>query len=133
MNFQGKVLVADDEPHLRKFVAKLMGQLGSPTVLEAANGEEAVAIFKRERPRLVLLDVNMPVLDGLEALKAMIEADPDALVVMLTSLANRQTVEDTVRLGAAGYIRKDMPREQIIEQLKEILTDEFGDSAGASA
>ena len=69
MNFQGTILLIDDEPHIRKYVGLILRQLGAPTLVEASNGEEGVAAYLRENPDLVLLDVNMPIMDGIETLK----------------------------------------------------------------
>ena len=132
MNFKGKILLVDDEAHIRKFVSLLMRSIGSPVVVEAANGEEALAVYASARPDLVLLDVNMPRLDGLQTLKALRAQDPDCVVVMLTSLINRQTVEECVRLGAAGYLRKDTPREEITAHLQRIIADCFTEETPAS-
>ena len=93
MPFTGKILLVDDEPHVRKYVGLLARGLGSPVIFEAANGEDALAIYARESPDLVLLDVNLPGMDGVQILSAILAQDPDAVVVMLTSLANRQTIE----------------------------------------
>ncbi len=126
MNFNGKILITDDEPHIRKFIGLVVRRLGQPVILEAGNGQDAVALYQKEKPDLVLMDVNMPVLDGVEAL-AMIKAiDPEALVVMLTSLTNRQTVEACARLGAIDYLRKDIPRDEMIAQLTHLIGDSFG-------
>ncbi|HYC73134.1 MAG TPA: response regulator transcription factor [Opitutaceae bacterium] len=125
MSFSGKVLVVDDEAHIRKFVSLVVKSLGQPTVVEAANGEEAVQAYAREQPDLVLLDVNMPRIDGLQALQQLRRQDPDCVVVMLTSLVNRQTVDECLRLGAAGYLRKDTPRQEIADELRRIIAETF--------
>jgi CheY-like chemotaxis protein len=126
MTFRGKILLVDDEPHVRKFVGLIVRGLGAPTLLEAANGREAIDLYRREAPDLVLLDVNMPHLDGLATLRELRELDPEAVVVMLTSLANRQTVEECAELGATDYLRKDTPRAEITEKLASILAVVFG-------
>ena len=127
MTFRGKVLLIDDEAHIRKFVGLILRKCGSPTVIEAADGAAALALFEQHQPDLVLLDVNMPVMDGLQTLERLMQLDPDAVVVMLTSLTNRQTVEECLRLGAADYIRKDTPREEMVGQLQRIIQECFGD------
>lgn len=121
MNFTGTVLLVDDESHIRKYVGLILKQLGVATTIEASNGQDAVATYERERPDLVLLDVNMPIMDGLETLKKLREIDPDCVVIMLTSLANRQTIEQAAELGATNYIRKDTPREEIAKALTETI------------
>jgi CheY-like chemotaxis protein len=121
MKLEGKVLVVDDEAHIRKFVSLMIQSLGDPIVLEAANGTAALQIYEREQPNLVLLDVNMPRVDGLQTLRNLKRVDPACTVVMLTSLVNRQTVEECLRLGASGYLRKDNPPDEMTAQLKKIL------------
>jgi CheY-like chemotaxis protein len=133
MNFTGKVLVVDDEAHIRKYVGLLVKSLGHPTVVEAPDGEAALQAYAREQPDLVLLDVNMPRLDGVQTLRALRQQDPDCLVVMLTSLVNRQTIEECLKLGAAGYIRKDTPQEETRTQLATIITDCFGEEPPPAA
>jgi len=126
MNFSGKILLVDDEAHIRKYVSLILKQLGVTALLEAGNGEDALAIYQRERPDLVLLDVNMPIMDGLETLRRLRASDPESIVVMLTSLANRQTIEEAATLGAANYIRKDTPKEEIAAALTETIEACFG-------
>ena len=125
MAFNGKILLVDDEPHIRKFVGLLLKQLGSPTIIEAANGQEALALYQQERPDLVLLDVNMPGLDGLATLRKLRELDPEVVVIMLTSLANRQVVEGAADLGACLYIRKDTPKDEMLKMLRETIETVF--------
>jgi len=117
MAFNGKVLLVDDEIHIRKFVGLLLKQLGPVSIVEASNGQEAIARYQQERPDLVLMDVNMPVLDGIGALRALREIDPDVIVIMLTSLASRQIVEEAADLGAVNYVRKDTPKDELLSVL----------------
>lgn len=125
MAFTGKILLVDDEAHVRKYVGLIIRQLGSPTIVEASNGKEAVEKYQVEKPDLVLLDVNMPVQDGLQTLKQISEIDPDCVVVMLTSLASRDVVSQAVQLGAANYVRKDTPKEQILATLQQTIAECF--------
>ncbi|MBX7123797.1 MAG: response regulator [Opitutaceae bacterium] len=126
MKFDGKILLVDDEAHVRKFVGLIARTLGSPTLIEASNGAEALEVYQRERPDLVLLDVNMPILDGIGTLRELKKIDPDAVVIMLTSLANRQTVEESLELGASNYLRKDTPKDEIVTRLHDTLQTIFG-------
>lgn len=121
MNFNGMILLVDDEPHIRKYVGLILKQIGQPVIIEAGNGQEGVAAYQRDNPDLVLLDVNMPIMDGIETLKKLKEVDPNCVVIMLTSLANRSTVEQALELGAANYIRKDTPKEEIAKSLSETI------------
>ena len=125
MNFSGKVLLVDDEAHIRKYVAQILKTLGTPTIVEASDGDEAIAAYQKDRPDLVLLDVNMPFKGGLDTLRELKAIDPGAIVIMLTSLTNRQTVEQSHALGAEHYLRKDTPREEIAQALAEIIAASF--------
>jgi len=125
MTFNGKILLADDEAHIRKFVGLLLRKVGHPTLVEARDGQEAVEAYARENPDLVLLDVSMPVLDGIQALDRIRRADAEAVVIMLTSLTNRQTIEDCLRLGAVGYLRKDLPHPELLAELQRLIAENF--------
>jgi two-component system chemotaxis response regulator CheY len=132
MNFTGKVLLTDDEAHIRKFIGLVLKRLGSPVIIEAANGQEAVSLYEKHKPDLVLLDVNMPIMDGVQALTQIMQKDPQALVIMLTSLTNRQIVEQCATLGALDYLRKDLPRDEMIALLTKIIADCFGPEDSSS-
>jgi two-component system, chemotaxis family, chemotaxis protein CheY len=121
MNFAGKILLVDDEAHIRKYVSLILKQFGRPIISEAADGVEALAAYQANKPDFVLLDVNMPRMDGLETLQKLMKLDPDCVVVMLTSLANRETVERALDYGAVSYIRKDTPKEEIAKALAETI------------
>jgi two-component system, chemotaxis family, chemotaxis protein CheY len=125
MQFSGKVLIVDDEPHIRRFLGLVLQRFGQPTIVEAGNGEEALALYRQHHPDLVLMDVNMPVLDGMQALERLLQEDPDAIVVMLTSLATRSIVERCVELGAANFVRKDTPKETIAQVLADTIARAF--------
>lgn len=127
MKFPATALLIDDEPHIRKFVALILKKLGEFRIYEAANGQEGVELYRTHRPELVLLDVNMPGMTGLETLRQLRELNPDVVAVMLTSLANRQTVDEAIELGAAHYIRKDSTKEEIAAALAETIERCFGD------
>lgn len=132
MNFTGTVLVVDDEAHIRKFVTLILRSIGITSVIEAANGEDAVTVYQRDRPDVVLLDINMPRVDGIETLKRLKGIDPDCVAIMLTSLASRSTVEQALELGAANYIRKDTPKDEIAKALTETLAACFDSDEPAS-
>jgi CheY-like chemotaxis protein len=132
MNFSGSIMLVDDEAHIRKFISLLLRHLGVTRIFEAPNGKVALEVYKKENPDLVMLDVNMPIMDGIETLRALKQINPDCVVVMLTSLANRQTIDEAVALGAANYIRKDAPPEEIGRALSDTIDNCFeADDSGA--
>lgn len=119
-------LLVDDEQHVRLFMKMVLREAGIDNVMEAENGQRAVEIYAEKRPDLVLLDVNMPVKEGLEALQEIMEIDSEAVVVMLTSVASRHSVERSAELGASQYIRKDTPKAEVVKTLKELIGDVWG-------
>jgi CheY-like chemotaxis protein len=129
-----KALVVDDDDHVRTFLVVLLRKIVSGSVFEARNGQEALEVFERENPELILLDVNMPILDGLQTLAKIRETRPDLPVIMITSLAMRKVVDDALRAGASNFIRKDTPKGQMIEIIREtIVTCLYPESADEQA
>jgi two-component system, chemotaxis family, chemotaxis protein CheY len=129
MSFPSKILLTDDEPHVRKYVSLLLRLLGPTTIIEAVNGEDAIAKYHQEKPDLVFLDVNMPTMDGVQALRHLSQIDPEVIVIMLTSMTTRQIVEECVELGAVGYIRKDTPKDELMAELRRIINECFEQEA----
>jgi len=126
MEFSGKVLIVDDEAHIRKYLSLIVKRLGNPAILEAQNGEEALLLYETHTPDIVLLDVNMPGMDGIQALEKLRQAHPKAVVVMLTSLAARNVVERCVELGAVNFLRKDTPKEAIAKIIADTIASHVG-------
>lgn len=123
MSRPDSALIVDDEPHLRMYIKLILKSIGFTTFYEAKNGQEAVLLYKRWRPDLTMMDVNMPVMEGMEALQEIMTIDEEAVVVMTTSVASRQAVERSVELGASHYIRKDTPKEAVMETLQELIDE----------
>ncbi len=117
-----KALVVDDEEHVRTYIVLVLRKLGIGTILEARNGEQAVEMYKQERPDITLMDVNMPVMNGITSLQRIIEINPEAVVIMLTSLATRQIVEDSAEHGASHFVRKDTTKENMQEIINETIS-----------
>ena len=114
-----RVLLADDEAHVRLFVKAVMTSLGCDVVGEASNGKEAVELFEQTSPDLVLLDINMPVMDGIAALKALRAKSETVAIVMLTSLASAEVVEQVLDAGATYHLRKDLPIAELKDEIRE--------------
>lgn len=121
------VLIVDDEAHVRLYLRMLLKNMGVERFIEAGNGREGVELFLQYRPELTLLDINMPIMDGLEALQAILEHDDEALVVMMTAEATRQAVESSGEIGAVQFVRKDTPRDQIQGILAGLFEELFGE------
>jgi two-component system chemotaxis response regulator CheY len=114
-----RVLVIDDEESIRIWLKGLLISLGCEIAGEAENGQEGVELFKRERPDLVLLDLEMPVMKGTAALDFILAQDPDAYVIMLTSVKDPAVIHERLMAGAQYYLPKHDPPEKIRATLQE--------------
>ncbi|MCB1735698.1 MAG: two-component system response regulator NarL [Gammaproteobacteria bacterium] len=120
MSATTSIVVIDDHPLFRKGAADLIGMDASLRLVgEACDGAEGLKVVARERPDLVLLDLNMKGMDGMATLRAIQESDPGCRVIMLTVSDNEQDVVEALRAGADGYLLKDMEPEDILAQLHE--------------
>ena len=109
-----RVLVADDSVFVRTQIVKIVQALGHETA-EAADGAEAVSAFERWRPDLVLLDITMPEMDGLEALRNILGIDPEATVVMVSALAANRVVMDALSIGARDFLAKPIDPDKLAQ------------------
>ena|SRR5687767_8063149 len=125
-------LLVDDEAHVRAYLRLLLREVGITTCLEADNGLTAVSMVQQHNPGLVLLDINLPQLNGLEVLAKLRALGLDVPVIMVTSQSAIGGVNEAVRLGASGYLLKHIPKEQAVAALKEVLEslDEDADAEG---
>jgi DNA-binding response OmpR family regulator len=102
-----RVLVVDDEPDARELLSEFLTAKGYE-VLTASNGEEALRKVKEDRPHLILLDVRMPKMNGLEVLKQVREIDHEVGVIMVTAVNEEETGRQALKLGAFDYITKPL-------------------------
>jgi DNA-binding NarL/FixJ family response regulator len=118
------VLIVDDHPLTREALGALLTQHGFSVVGQASDGEEAIGTARRLQPRLVLLDLSMPGLSGLEALPRLREAAPGCEVVVLTASGTEENLLSAIRGGAAGYLLKSEPPGRIAEFLRGVARGE---------
>ena len=122
-----RVLLADDQRLVRESLATLLGLLGDiELVATASDGEEAVALSGRHRPDVVLMDLRMPRMDGIEATRRLREDHPDVRVIALTTYADDESVLGALRAGARGYLTKDASGDDIHNAILSV-------AAGAAA
>lgn len=114
-----RAVICDDEDHIRVMLRTALKTMNVDVVGEARNGEEALTLFRREKPHILLLDINMPRKRGDEVLEEIMRDSPSALVIMLSSVADYATVESCLEKGASNYIRKDTPIAEIKQIIKE--------------
>jgi DNA-binding NarL/FixJ family response regulator len=119
-----RLLLADDHRMLRESLRRAMEDNGFDVVGEAADGEEAVRLAEKFRPDVVLMDVTMPVLDGVSATRRVRDQIPGTQVVILTMHADREVLVDAIRAGAAGYLVKDCSTEDVVDTIRRAASGE---------
>ncbi len=119
-----RLLIVDDHPLTRDALASLLQQHGFEIAGQASDGAEAIELAAELQPDVVLLDLSMPGLDGLEALPQLREAAPECEVVVLTADGTEENLLAAIRGGAAGYLLKSEPPERIVEFLQGVSRGE---------
>lgn len=115
------ILIVDDQPIVRSGFATILDGYDDLTVVgEAADGEEAVRLARALRPDVVLMDIRMPELDGLQATRRILAADASARILVLTTFDLDEYVYDALRGGASGFVLKDDPPEQLITAIRTV-------------
>ena len=115
-----KILIADDAMFMRLSLKSMLERHGFEIVGEAENGEEAIEKYKLLKPDIVTLDITMPVMDGLEALKQIKNFDQNAKVIMISSMGQETIVREAVVSGALGFIVKPFKEETIIRVFSKL-------------
>lgn len=119
------VLIADDHSVVREGLASLIRRKPDMVVIaEASNGHEAVELWKQHRPDVILLDLRMPELDGLGAIKQIRAGDENARIIILTTFDGDEDIYRAIQAGAKGYLLKDVPREALMDCIRRVHAGE---------
>ena len=117
-----KALVCDDSILVRKKFKDLLAKIGFGILLEATDGEEAVEIFKTQQPDIVFMDIIMPKKTGLEALKEIHAINPNARVVMASSVGTQSHLKEAVDFGVYDFLQKPVEDEQVLKIVSNLLS-----------
>lgn len=116
-----KVLIVDDSAFMLKMLKNIVQKSSDASVLEAKDGNEALEKYKSEQPDLVLLDIILPVMRGVEVLKEIKKLNSNAKVVMITAVGQEEVKQEATQAGCVGFIVKPFQEDEIIEQVKKAL------------
>jgi DNA-binding NarL/FixJ family response regulator len=118
-----RVLIADDHPLMRKGLADILNGVDGIEVVGAAeDGAAAIALAYAVKPDIVLMDISMPGMDGIEATEKLVEMDSGVRVVMLTSYSEREKITQALAAGAVSYLTKDAPPDAVIRAIRSAAT-----------
>jgi DNA-binding NarL/FixJ family response regulator len=122
MNAPARVLVVDDHALVRTGVANIISHESDLSVVaEASNGLEAVEAFAQHRPDVTLLDLRMPVMEGVEAVRRIRQLDPEARVIVLTTYDTDEDITRALKAGAKAYVLKDITADDLIACIRDVL------------
>lgn len=116
-----RVLVVDDSIIIRTKLTKMLEAIGHTVVGEAENGLQAIQVFSETRPDLITMDITMPDMDGIEATRIIIDADPNANILMLTSHTQKEIINEVIEAGAKGYVVKPVTQDKMEQRIKQIM------------
>ncbi|ERK31842.1 MULTISPECIES: response regulator [Clostridium] len=116
-----KVLIVDDAAFMRMMIKDILEKNGFEVVGEANNGLKAVELYKKESPDVVTMDITMPDMDGIEAVKQIKAFDPGAKVIMCSAMGQQSMVMDAIRAGAKDFIVKPFQAERVLEAIKKAI------------
>lgn len=120
---KGTILVVDDSKMSRSMLRQILEEVGYSVIAEAANGEEAVKAYKEHKPDMVTLDITMPIMDGIDALKQLLEINPDVKAVMITAAGQQSKLIEALKIGAKKFITKPFEKEEIIANISEVMNE----------
>lgn len=115
-----KVLVVDDTAFMRIMMRTILEELGYEVIAEAKNGKEAVDEYTKRRPDIVTMDITMPEMDGVEALREIRRLDPKAKVIMCSAMGQRDMVLDAISCGARDFVVKPFQKDRIQEAVSKM-------------
>ncbi len=120
-----QVLIVDDHNMVRKGIKALLAEYEDISVIgEAANGLKAIELVERLKPDVVLIDLAMPVMEGIEAIKQIIAIQPDQRIIVLTSYAGDDKLIPAIKAGAMGYLVKDAQPEELVQAIRDVSAGE---------
>ncbi len=122
MSQEKTVLICDDAVVMRMMIKGILSQAGFEVVGEAENGAQAVEKYKDLKPAFVTMDLVMPEMDGIAAVRAIVADHPDAKIIMCTSMGQQQLVVDAIKAGAKGFVTKPFQGPKLLEAVQKVLS-----------
>jgi two-component system chemotaxis response regulator CheY len=116
------VLIVDDAAFMRMLLKDILSKNGYQILGEAPNGFKAIEMYKSEKPDIVTMDITMPEMDGIQALKEIKAFDPTAKIIMCSAMGQQTMVMEAIKAGARDFIVKPFQAERVLEAIKKVLS-----------
>ncbi|QFT88981.1 Chemotaxis protein CheY [Bacillus sp. THAF10] len=116
-----KVLVVDDAKFMRLTLGNILTKANHTVIGEAENGKEAVALYRKEQPDLVTMDITMPEMNGIDAVKVILNDFPKAKIIMCSAMGQQRLIVDAIEAGAKDFIVKPFDESRVQEAIKRVL------------
>ena len=116
-----KIMICDDAAFMRMMIKDILTKNGYEIAAEAENGQKAVEKYPEAKPDLVLMDITMPDMDGIQALKKIKEIDPNANIIMCSAMGQQAMVIEAIQSGAKDFIVKPFQAERVLEAVKKVI------------
>ena len=116
-----KILIIDDSRTSRRILRNILEEAGHEVIAEATDGQDGINKYRELRPDIVTLDITMPVMDGLTALKGIREVDEKARVIMVTAAGQQNKMREAIKQGASEFVTKPFEKEEIIKMVNKVV------------
>jgi len=116
-----KILIVDDAAFMRMMLTDILVEHGHKIVGEAPDAKEALRLYKKLKPDLVTMDIIMPGINGIEAVKKIIQVDPKAKILMVSAMGQQALLKEAIEAGAKGFVVKPFKPEKVIEEVEKIM------------
>lgn len=116
------ILVTDDSKFMRNVLKRILEDSGHQVIAEAMNGREAIELYSLHSPQLVTMDITMPEVDGLQAVKEICSRDPKAKVIMISSVGQQYMISEALNYGARDFIVKPFDLDRICDAVNRVLS-----------
>ncbi|MCR5255468.1 MAG: response regulator [Acetatifactor sp.] len=118
---KGTIVLVDDSKMSRNMLAAIVTKAGYTVIGEASNGIEGYETYLKLKPDIITLDITMPEMDGLDALKRILEAEPDAKAIMITAAGQQDKLIEALKVGAKRFISKPFQEDEIINNINDVM------------
>jgi two-component system chemotaxis response regulator CheY len=117
-----RILVADDAAFMRMMLSDILQKAGHEVIGQATNGREALAKYQELKPDLLVSDITMPDMDGIEAVREIRKIDPHARIIMCTALTEKARVSEAIQFGAIDFVLKPFKADQVLQAIQKVLS-----------